>query len=90
MPSVPVAAIFEVLLVPTEGSRVDDEHRVDGWVHQAGLPASEAVTFASSPASRLLQVETAAETAAATNFAPFRAPPDTLIHAQLAASDPFR
>jgi hypothetical protein len=30
-----VAAIFEVLLVPSQSGRVDDEHRVDGRVHQA-------------------------------------------------------
>jgi hypothetical protein len=35
MPCMPVAAIFEVLLVPPQSSRVDDEHRVDGRVHQA-------------------------------------------------------
>jgi hypothetical protein len=36
---VPVAAILKVLLVPPQSSRVDDEHRVDGWVHQAVPPA---------------------------------------------------
>jgi hypothetical protein len=33
--SVLVAAILKVLLVPPQSSRVDDEHRVDGRVHQA-------------------------------------------------------
>src|SRR5450756_1012616 len=42
MPCAPVAAIFEVLLVPPQSSRVDQEHRVDGRVHQAVPPASVA------------------------------------------------
>jgi hypothetical protein len=33
-----------VLLVPPQSSRVDDQHRVYGWVHQAEAPASVAVT----------------------------------------------
>src|SRR5450759_5424872 len=35
VPRAPVAGIFEVLLVPPQSSRVDDEHLVDGRVHQA-------------------------------------------------------
>src|SRR5450759_3691179 len=43
VPCPPVAAIFEMLLVPPQSSRVDDEHRVDGRVHQAVPPASVAI-----------------------------------------------
>jgi hypothetical protein len=39
VPCTPVAAVFEVLLVPPQSSRVDREHRVDRRVHQAVPPA---------------------------------------------------
>ena len=48
MPCTPVAAVFDVLLVPPQSGRVDDEHRVDGRVHQAVPPASVA-TIRSAP-----------------------------------------
>jgi hypothetical protein len=45
MPCTPVAAVVEVLLVTPQSSRADDEHRVDGRVHQALPPVSVACSM---------------------------------------------
>jgi hypothetical protein len=62
------------------------------WDLTIPLATTRLTVLTRDPATRRArcQSETAAQTAVGTHIALFRRPPDTLIHAQLAASDPYR